>query len=330
MLTRGKLPVDFLKNCIALHGAADPRVLIGPRFGEDCAVIDLGTQYLITKTDPVTFATEEIGWYAVHVNANDVATMGARPRWFQACLLFPPRTTEETVQQVFAQIDAASKDLDIAVTGGHTEVTTAVIQPVVIGDMHGVVDKNRLVTSGGARPGDLVVMTKTAGIEGTSILAAEKAAALQPYLDESLLREARDLRHTPGISVVQEALLAAEHGVTAMHDPTEGGVAMGLYELATASGIGLSLDLDAISILSVTQTICRVFNLNPLGLISSGTLLLTIPPDRWSALQSVFHAQGITARVIGTAQQESGITALSNGKPAPFTYSETDELAKVL
>jgi hydrogenase expression/formation protein HypE len=330
MLTPGKLPVALLKACIAFNGVPDPRVLIGPRFGEDCAVIDLGTQYLITKTDPVTFATEEIGWYAVHVNANDVATMGARPCWFQACLLFPLGTTEDTVRQVFAQIDAASKELGIAVTGGHTEVTSAVTQPVVIGDMHGVVDKDRLITSGGARPGDLVVMTKTAGIEGTSILAAEKAAELRSHLNESLRQAALRLRHTPGISVVKEALLAAEHGATAMHDPTEGGLAMGLYELATASGVGLTLDLDAIPILSVTQTICRFFNLNPLGLISSGTLLLTIPPDRWSVLRDTFQAQHIAAQVIGTARQESGIIAFTDGKPTPFTYSETDELAKVL
>jgi len=330
MLRPGKLPVDFLQTCIALNGAPDPQVVIGPRFGEDCAVIDLGTQYLITKTDPVTFASEEIGWYAVHVNANDVATMGARPRWFQACLLFPPGTTEDTARQVFAQIDAASRELGIAVTGGHTEVTNAVSRPVVIGDMHGTVAKDRLVTSGGARPGDLVVMSKTAGLEGTSILAAEKAAELRLQLDEASRQEAVNLRHTPGISVVKEALLAAEHGATAMHDPTEGGVAMGLYELATASGLGITLDLDAIPILPVTRTICRFFNLNPLGLISSGALLWTIPPDRWPALQRTLHAQGITAQPVGTITPGDGVRAFSHGRPVSFTYSETDELAKVL
>jgi len=330
MLKLGKLPIDFLKNCIGLNGAHDPRVLIGPRFGEDCAVIDLGSQYLITKTDPVTFTSEEIGWYAVHVNANDVATMGARPCWFQACLLFPPGTIEHTVRQVFVQIDAACKELGIAVTGGHTEITNAVTQPVVIGDMHGVVDKDRLVTSSGARPGDVVVMTKTAGLEGTSILAAEKAAELRPHLDESLLQEARHLRHVPGISVVKEALSAAEHGVTAMHDPTEGGIAMGLYELAAASEVGLTLDLDAIPILPVTRTICGIFGLNPLGLISSGTLLLTVPPARWSALREAFQSAGIMARQIGAVRRDKGIDAVSAGKPVPFTHSETDELTKVL
>jgi hydrogenase expression/formation protein HypE len=329
MLTIGKLPVALLKQCIALSGAPDPHVRIGPRFGEDCAVIDLGTQYLITKTDPVTFTAEEVGWYAVHVNANDVATMGARPVWFQACLLFPPQTTAATVQAVFTQIDAACKALGIAVTGGHTEVTNAVTRPVVIGDMHGIVEKGRLVTSSGARPGDLVVMTKTAGLEGTSILATEKAVDLQALLGDAALREAAQLRHKPGISVVQEALLAAEYGATAMHDPTEGGVAMGLYELATASEVGLELDLDAIPILPVTQTICRFFNINPLGLISSGTLLLTIPPENWPALQTALQAHDIAVQVIGTVHRESGIQAFSKGSLTIFTYSEQDELAKV-
>jgi hydrogenase maturation factor len=330
MLTLGKLPIDFLTTCIALSGAPDLRVHIGPRFGEDCAVIDLGEQYLITKTDPVTFTAEDVGWYAVHVNANDVATMGARPVWFQACLLFPQGATEDNVRQVFLQIDAACKELGIAVTGGHTEVTNAVTRPVVIGDMHGVVAKDRLVTSGGARPGDLVVMTKTAGIEGTGILAIEKAIELRSHLDTALLQEALGLRHTLGISVVKEALLAAAYGTTAMHDPTEGGIAMGLYELATASEVGITLNLDAIPILPVTQQVCRYFDLNPLGLISSGTLLLTIPQDRWQDLRAVFAAKEIAAQVIGTIHQGHSIDAFANGKPASFTYSETDELTKVL
>src|SRR5262249_47897660 len=154
-------------------------------------------------------------------------------------------------------------------------------QPVVIGDMHGVVAKDRLVTSSGARAGDIVVMTKSAGLEGTSILAAEKDEALHHLLSNTQRQEALQLRYSPGISVVQEALLAATHGATAMHDPTEGGIAMGLYELASASQVNIALDVDAIPVLPVTQTICQFFNLNPFGLISSGALLLTIPPDRW-------------------------------------------------
>ncbi|MGE0823172.1 MAG: AIR synthase family protein [Candidatus Binatia bacterium] len=330
MLPVGKLPITLLKTCITATGAPDARVLIGPRFGEDCAVIDVGEQYLITKTDPVTFTAENVGWYAVHVNANDVATMGARPCWFQTCLLFPPDTEEATVRHVFRQIDLTCRELGIAVTGGHTEVTTAVTRPVVVGDMHGIVAKNRLVSSAGARPGDLVVMTKTAGLEGTSILATEKQRDLQSVFNQSLLQQALQLRHIPGISVVKEALLAAEHGVTAMHDPTEGGIAMGLYELSTASEVGLTLDLDAIPILPATQQLCRFFRINPLGLISSGTLLFTIPRDCWTLLEKELTTHHIQVSVIGTVDPGTEIRAFSGGKYEKFTYSETDEIAKVL
>ena len=333
MLPNGKLPVDFLKTCITHSGVTDPRVLIGPRFGEDCAVLDIGTQYLVVKTDPVTFTAENIGWYAVHINANDIATMGARPQWFQACLLFPPDTSEETIRQVFQQIDETSQALSVAVTGGHTEITAAVQQPVVVGTMYGTVAKDRLVTSNGAQPDDLVIMTKTAGLEGTSILVAEKAEELQSHLshmEESLWQEALSLGQTFGISVVKEALLAAEHGATALHDPTEGGIAMALYELASASGNGMRIELNTIPVLPVTQAICEYFHINPLGLISSGTLLLTIPPQRWPTLRTRLQAQDIAARVIGTVQAEPGIAAFVNGKPTEFVYSETDELAKVL
>ena len=330
MLKSGKLPVEILKNCIQMSGAHDPRVIIGPRFGEDCAVIDLGDRYLVTKTDPVTFTSKEIGWYAVNINANDVAVMGAKPLWFQASLLFPIGTVEDTVKEVFTQIDAACKELDIAVTGGHTEVTSAVSQPVVVGDMHGLVEKNHLITSSGSQPGDIVVITKAVGIEGTGILAAEKREELKDKVPEILLTEAYALRKTPAISVVREALLAAEHGVTAMHDPTEGGVAMGLYEMAEASKDLFEIDLDKIPILPSTTALCHYYGLNPLGLISSGTLLLTIAERNWQNLAKVFQDGRITATPVGVVRPGKGIVALSAGKRVPLAYSEADELTKVL
>lgn len=330
MLPIGKLPVDFLKTCLTHRGATDPRVVIGPRFGEDCAVIDIGDRYLLVKTDPVTFTAEHIGWYAVHINANDIATMGGRPQWFQACLLFPPDTSRETVRGVFRQIDETSQALGLTVTGGHTEVTNAVSQPVVVGTMYGTVDKTKLVTSAGARPGDLVVMTKTAGLEGTSILVAEKADELRSQLGAVQWQEILRLGQTFAISIVTEALLAAQHGASAMHDPTEGGLAMALYELASASGHGMRIELDAIPVLPLTQDICDYFQINPLGLMSSGTLLLTIPPQRWPILRATLQTEGIAAQVIGEVRAESGIAAFINGRPTDFVYTETDELAKVL
>ena len=329
MLPLGKLPIAFLKTCISQTGRQDSRVLIGPRFGEDCAVIDVGEQYLVVKTDPVTFTAEDVGWYAVHINANDVATMGARPTWFQTCLLFPPDTAEETVRQTFAQIDSTCRDLGIAVTGGHTEITASVSQPVVVGNMSGLVAKDKLITTEGTRVGDLIIVTKTAGLEGTSILFAEKRQELGSVLSTKLQHEAQQIRTTFGISIVKEALLAAQHGATAMHDPTEGGVAMGLYELAAASGLGMQIELDKIPTLPSTTSICHHFGINPLGLISSGTLLLTIASEKWRGLEKVLQTEGIPSKVIGTISKEPGIQARLNGKPVPFAHSETDELVKV-
>ena len=328
MLKAGKLPVELLRTLITMTGAPDPRVVIGPRFGEDCAVIDLGDRYLVTKTDPITFTWEQIGWYAVHVNANDVAVMGAKPLWFQACLLFPLETREEHVREVFSQIDGACGDLQISVTGGHTELTAAVRQTVVVGDMHGLVEKDRLVTSSGARPGDVVAMTKTAGIEGTSILARTQGQDVKGRIPQPLLADAGALRES--VSVVPEALLAAEHGATAMHDPTEGGVAMGLYEMSEASGKLFEVHLDRIPVLPATDAFCRLFGLDPLGLIASGSLLLTIGEDAWPALERTLRSSGIAAAAIGRVRKGRGVQAFSGGKRVPFRFSEADELTKVL
>ncbi len=328
MLRPGKLPVETLKTLIRMKGAPDPRVLIGPRFGEDCAVIDLGDRYLITKTDPVTFTGERAGWYAVHINANDVAVMGARPLWFQASLLFPVATQEEEVREVFSQIDTVCRELGIALTGGHTEVTPSVRQTVVVGDMHGLVAKDRLVTSSGARPGDRVALTKAAGIEGSSILALEKEEELRGKVAPELLAEARSLQKS--ISVVEEALLAAEYGATAMHDPTEGGVAMGIYEMAEASEALFEIYLEQIPVLPSTRALCAHFGLNPLGLISSGTLLLTIGEEKWEALARAFRARGMKLTLIGRVREGRGVKAFSRGKSVPFVFSEADELTRVL
>jgi len=313
-----------------MKGKEDERVVIGPRFGEDCAVIDIGTEYLVAKTDPISFATKDIGWYAVHVNANDVASMGAKPAWFQASILCPVETHKEGVEEVFRQIDATCKELNIAVTGGHTEITSSVRHMVVVGDMHGIVKKDMLVTSSGARPNHLIAMTKKAGIEGTSILIQERREILKNKLPTSLMDEALAIKTKLGISVVREALLAAKHNVTSMHDATEGGVSMALFEMAYSSSTMFEINLDKIPILSSTSAICNYFGINPLGLISSGTLLLTIEESNWKALSKAFQEAGILATPIGIVKKGSNVSAISKGKKVPFVYYEQDEITKVL
>lgn len=328
-LLPGKLPVAFLQQLLRFRGAPDRRVILGPAFGQDAAVIDLGTQYLILKSDPVTFTADEIGWYAVHVNANDVAVMGARPAWFQATIIVPERTSPATVRTIFRDVDRSARGLGIAVTGGHTEVSPVVKQPIVAGDMQGVVAKDELVTAAGARVGDVVLLTKAAGIEGTSIIARSFARQARTILGVRGQHEAARFHHVPGLSVVPEALLAARRGATAMHDPTEGGVAAGLYELAVASRTRLVVDLDAIPVLPHTLRLCAHFGLRPLGLIGSGALLMTLPPHRVGALQHALRRRHVPVAVIGRVTAGKGVEARRAGKRVRFEWSQRDELTLI-
>jgi len=325
-LSLGKLPPRLLRALIRFTGAKDRAVRIGPRFGEDAAVIDMGTHYLVLKSDPVTFTSKEIGWYAVHVNANDIAVMGARPRWFQTTLIVPPGTTAATVRAIIRDVDRAARALRISVTGGHTEVSSAVKQPILAGDMQGLVRPTELVTSAGARPGDVLILTKSAGIEGTSILARERSAIARRVLGRRGQALAARFHHRPGISVVGEALLTARAGATAMHDPTEGGIATGLIELASASGCRLLVDLDQIPVHPLTDALCRHFAIEPLGLLGSGSLLATLPASRAAPLLTRLVRNGIPARIIG----RGGARARRDGKVIAFSWSERDELTRAL
>lgn len=329
-LAAGKLPVSVLRGVLRACRADDPSVLVGPVFGGDAAVVDLGTRdLLVLKSDPVTFTTDSIGWYAVHVNANDIAVMGATPRWFQSTILLPEGCDSTLAVAIARDIRRAARSLGITVTGGHTEVTPAVRQPVVAGDMQGLVRRGRLVRPGGARAGDLLLMTKSAGIEGTAILAREHARRARPVLGAAAHRRAACFAHRPGISIVREAAMAAAHGASAMHDPTEGGVAAGLAEMAAVSDCRLLVDLDTIPVHPITERLCAHFGLRPLGLIGSGALLATIAPRRAGALLRSFALRRVPARVIGRVGTGKGVEARRAGKRTAFQWSERDELARL-
>jgi hydrogenase maturation factor len=329
-LRPGKLPPRLLIRLLRLRGAPDRRVVIGPRCGEDAAVVALGRLRLVLKSDPVTFTATEIGWYAVQVNANDVAVMGARPCWFQPTILLPPGTPAPRVGAIMREIDAACRGLDIAVTGGHTEVTDAMTRPIVAGDMQGLLVGPRIIGAAGARAGDLVLMTKAAGLEGTAILATERADALARYVPRSVLRAARGFRRRPGISVLREAMIAARLGASAMHDPTEGGVRAALYEIAYASSHRLAIDLDRVPVLPETERLCRPFGIDPLGLIGSGALLATVRPGRGERLLETWTRHGVQAAVIGRVERGRGVRAERGGRRARFPWIAQDEIVKAL
>jgi len=297
----GKLPAGLLQDMLDRHASCDPRVVLGPGNGEDAALIEMGDRFLVAKTDPVTFATDEIGWYAVHVNANDVACCGGTPRWFLATLLLPENgTTPELVESIFGQLAKACRQLGVSLCGGHTEITHGLERPIVVGQMLGEVAADGYVTSSGARAGDALILTKGIAIEGTSLIVKEKRDELRGVLSDADVRRCANFIHVPGISVVKDAQLALEVGeVHALHDPTEGGVATGLWELAQASNVGLVIEEERLPILPECDALCRHFGLDPLGLIGSGSLLIAAAKDRAAAIIQRLHSEGIAAALIG-------------------------------
>ncbi len=324
----GKLPADVLAALLAAHPNTDPRVVVGPRLGEDAAVLDLGEQYLIAKTDPITFAAEEIGWYAVHVNANDIATTGAAPAWFMATLLLPEAKTDRAlVTTIFEQIHSACTEIGVTLVGGHTEITHGIDRPIVVGTMLGLAAKDRLISTGGAQPGDVLLLTKGVPVEAIAIIARERRDDLVGQLSADMLDRCANFLHAPGISVARDAAVAIRAGrVHAMHDPTEGGIATGLWEMALASGRRLVVDLSDV-VLPEGQTLCEATGINPLGAIASGALLMAVNLNDALTIQTTLAAEGIRAYHIGRiVEGEPGVIDVAG---EALWYPDRDEIAKL-
>lgn len=325
----GKLPYDFLAGLLARAPVSDPRVLVGPGTGLDCAILDLGERCLVFKSDPITFATEEIGWYAVQVNANDIATTGGDPRWMLATLLLPEgQATPGLVEAIFEQLSGACRSLGVSLVGGHTEVTYGLKRPIISAALVGEVARERLVMPGGARPGDALLLTKGVPVEAVSMIAREFPARLSDILSKQEQDEARDYLYTPGISVVRDARIATRAGqVTAMHDPTEGGLASALWELADASRARLEVDLTGVPVPALARKVCQRMGIDPLAAIASGALLIAAKAGDAPAIRRSLEAEGIRCAQIGQVQA---------GEPGVFTTAglrlarpQRDEIARL-
>jgi len=328
----GKLPMDLLQVLLERYRGQDERLVVGPTVGEDAAVLDMGERYLVVKSDPITFATDEIGWYVVHVNANDIAAMGAEPRWMLLTLLLPEgQTDERLVEDIFAQTSQACQSLGVALCGGHTEITHSLDRPIAVGLMLGEVDKEDLVCTAGVKVGDDLIQTKGIAIEGTAVLAREIPGPLAASVGPELVERGRQFLREPGISVVRDAMIACRAGRPhAMHDPTEGGVATGLWELAHASGRRLLVDLDAVHVYPETAAFCRALRLDPVGLIASGSLLIAAAPTQSALIVEALTQEGIEAAVIGKAVDGSPSVQMhtSHGLERMPIF-EQDELTRV-
>ena len=329
----GKFPASLLERILAKVDISDPRVVVGPRVGEDTAVLQTSGSLLVAKSDPVTFATDQIGWYAVQVNANDVACTGGTPKWFLATLLVPERFTEDEAEAVFDQILEACRSIDVSLVGGHSEVTYGIDRPIIMGTMLGEVEQDKLILTGGAQEGDSIVVTKGIAIEGTALLAREKASQLlQAGMSQEEIDKAASLLSVPGISVLQDARVAcASSQVHSMHDVTEGGLVTGLREVAKASGLGLAIEESSVPILSECQEVCEALGLDPLGLLASGALLITLPTADVPGLLTSLEGEGINGFEIGTMiEAAEGLQMVEFHGETPLPEFSRDELARYM
>ncbi len=331
-LRTGKVPADVLKRCVLNHlGVRSDRVIKGAAIGEDASIIDMGAKVLVAKANPITGAEGNIGRLTVHVNANDVAARGAKPLWFMSTILLPEGSTEAKLENIMEEINRACNELGVQLIGGHTECVAGLERPIVSGFMMGEAPKNRYVTTGGAKPGDRIILTKTAGLEGTSILASDLEERLMRKIDQKTLQRAR--RMIDAISVVPEALRAVETGgVHSMHTPTEGGILNGLYEMGSAAGVGLSVEENLIPVAPETRIISETLGVDPLKLLSSGSLLMTVSESSVGKVLDAIDGLGVQASIIGEVKErsEGKVLIRSDGTEKTIGPVRQDELFRVL
>ena len=298
-LPTGKVPSDVLRRIVFPRlGVPSDRVLQGPGVGEDAAVIDMGDRVMVAKANPITGAEAKIGWLAVHINANDVASCGAKPQWFLSIILLPEGADESLLETIMVDMHEACREVGVSIIGGHTETTPGLSRPIVAGFMMGEVPKERYVTTGGARPGDQIILTKGAGIEGTGILATDLAGLLRGKVSAETLVGAEEMLKK--ISVVREALKAVEvGGVNSLHTPTEGGLMQGLWEMAEAAGVGLAIREESVPVAEETRQICEALHVDPFKLMSSGSLLIASDPGSAKSVARAIEGLGVKASVIG-------------------------------
>ena len=323
---------DVLKRLVfTCLGIPTDRVLKGSGVGEDSAVIDMGDRVLVAKANPITGTESRIGWLAVHINANDVAVRGAEPRWYMSTVLLPEGADEGLLETIMKDQHEACCGLGVSVVGGHTEVAPGLTRPIISGFMLGEASKENLVAASGARTGDAIILTRGAGIEGTGILAVDLRHRLEGSVSPSTLDRAAEMLKQ--ISVVPEALKASKvDGVHVIHTPTEGGVYNGLLEVSEASGLGFKVYESRLLIAPETKEICETLNVDPLKLLSSGSLIIVVDPSKARGLVKALTETGVKARVIGemTADPSERLIVGRDGSVKVVNEVEQDEVYRVL
>jgi len=318
-LPEGKVPWELIAR--HLGDALPEAVLLGPRCGEDAALVEIGGEVWAVASDPISFTSNQAGRLAVEVNANDVAVRGARPRFFLAVILLAPtEASPALVADTLEQVRAACRRLDVALIGGHTEVAPGLDHSLVVGTMLGPVVA-RPITTGGLRAGDRIGLTGPAGLEGTAILVRDLGDRLRELYDPALVEELEEIAEHSSLSVVSQALAAAAVvGVSSLHDVTEGGVGEALHELGRASGLALEVRSEDIPVLAATRTLCADLGIDPLGLLGSGALLVGCCEAAAVEVEQVLAAEGARVRWIGRA--------IGPGEGCPVPRFPRDEILK--
>ncbi|MGB9729154.1 MAG: AIR synthase family protein [Thermoprotei archaeon] len=329
----GKLDPRLLEDIVFKHlGSKRKEVLIGPGIGVDAALLQIDNTKIVFKSDPIVGASHRIGQLAINVVSNDVACMGAKPIAATLVILLPEDSDIKTVEEIMKEADNASKTIDVAIVGGHTEIASGLRNrpPIIIASAIGVPISKSIISVSNASPGDYIIMTKTAGLEGTAIIAETLQERLSKILDNNIIKRAQDMiNHT---SILKEALTLAERElVSAMHDPTDGGILEGLYEMSKASNTGLIVYEEKIPVAKETKIICDFLKIDPLKLISSGVLLAAVKPEKVNDAINILNKIGIQASVIGyfTTQHEGIRIIRKNNEEIYIDTPVIDELWKL-
>lgn len=330
MLKAGKLDSELLKKIVFDKITYKrPEVVTRPGIGEDCAVVDFGSYDCVMSTDPITAAISDIGRLSVHISCNDIASNGIQPLGIMLAVMLPVGTTEEDIEEMMRQAGEVSEKIGVEIIGGHTEITPAVNTPVIVSTAIGRAPKSGSQQAGCMEPGDYIMITKFAGLEGTGIIALDYEDELKSVMTEKELAEAKSM--LDHVSVVAEGVAAGNIGTHGMHDVTEGGVLGAVWELCQISGTGAEVWEDAIPVKNVTKKVCSHFDIDYLRLISSGCMVIMTPPDRKAAMEAAMDEIGVEISCIGViTEADKGIVMKTGDEIREVAPPASDELYKVV
>ncbi len=321
-----KLTLDMLKKYIfSRNGFYANEVIKGPGIGEDAAVVRLSNKmYMVTHTDPITAAKKNLGKLAIYVSSNDIAVKGVKPRYALVTLLLKKDVEEEEIDEITAQLDKSAKNLGISIVGGHTEIVDNFESNVAVVTQIGFSFKKPLSLSN-IKPGDILLQVNEAAIEGTAVIANDYPELIVQF-DEGALELA--MSYVDRIAIMKDALKLSSLGIKAMHDPTEGGIIGGSVEMALASNLKLNLNEDKILVSPLTRSICEHLNLDPLKLLSSGTVLAVVKPEN---VNKIINAMGDKASVIGKFERgEPSLNVIRTRGVEVYKEPPQDEIYKLV